>query len=264
MRGKLAHGMQGRLRAAGLVRLTRHAAGCAKVAILSGARILFLMMLALVALVTGVLLLFRFVDPPVSSLMVQQWLAGVSITQRWVPLEQISPHLISAVIMSEDGEFCGHAGIDFHEMEIAFDRAERHGADGARGASTISMQVAKNLFLWPSKTYLRKGLELVMTVAMEQVWPKWRILEVYLNIAEWGPGVFGAEAAARYHFGKPPLRLTEREAALLAVALPNPVEREAGNPGPGTRRLAQAIERRMRTVGRRADCMARRLRGGDG
>ena len=255
MRGKPRIGAPAGVRRGWLVRLAHHAADCVNVSIFSGARALFLVMITLVALVTGMLLLFRFVDPPVSSLIVQQWLAGVPIAHRWVPLEQISPHLIRAVIMSEDGEFCGHAGIDFREMEVAFDRAERNGTDGARGASTISMQVAKNLFLWPSKSYLRKGLELVVTVAMELVWPKWRILEVYLNIAEWGPGIFGAEAAARYHFGKPPLRLTEREAALLAVVLPNPFEREAGNPGPGTRRLAQTIERRMRAVGHRTDCV---------
>jgi monofunctional biosynthetic peptidoglycan transglycosylase len=237
------------------VRLARSAASCTRISIVSGTRVLVLAMFALVGLVAGVLLLFRFVDPPVSSLMVQQWLAGVPIVHRWVPLERISPHLIRAVIMSEDGEFCGHGGIDFREMEVAFDRAERDGTDSVRGASTISMQVAKNVFLWPSKTYLRKGLELVITVAMEQLWPKRRILEVYLNIAEWGPGIFGAEAASRYHFGKAPSRLSEREAALLAVALPNPIEREAGHPGPGTRRLAQTIERRMRAVGRRTDCV---------
>jgi monofunctional biosynthetic peptidoglycan transglycosylase len=236
------------IRRAWLVRSSRNAAGCIRVAIVSGTRVLVLATSALVVLVAAVLLLLRFIDPPVSSLMVQQWLAGVPIVQRWVPLDQISPHLIRAVIMSEDGEFCGHGGIDFHEMEVAFDRAERHGTDTVRGASTISMQVAKNLFLWPSKTYLRKGLELVITVAMEQLWPKWRILEVYLNIA-------GAEAAARYHFGKSPLRLNEREAALLAVVLPNPIDREAGNPGPGTRRLANTIERRMRGAGRRTDCI---------
>jgi monofunctional biosynthetic peptidoglycan transglycosylase len=243
------------IRRAWLVRASRNATGCILVSIVSGTRVLVLATSALVALVAAVLLLIRFIDPPVSSLIVQQWLAGVPIVQRWAPLDQISPHLIRAVIMSEDGEFCGHGGIDFHEMEVAFDRAERHGTDPVRGASTISMQVAKNLFLWPSKTYLRKGMELVITVAMERLWPKWRILEVYLNIAEWGPGIFGAEAAARYHFGKPPMRLNEREAALLAVVLPNPIDREAGNPGPGTRRLANTIERRMRAAGRRADCI---------
>jgi monofunctional biosynthetic peptidoglycan transglycosylase len=259
MPGKPKIGEPVRIRRAWLVRLARNAAGCIKVSIVSGTRGLVLATFALVALVAGVLLLFRFVDPPVSSLMVQQWAAGVPIVQRWVPLEQISPHLIRAVVMSEDGEFCGHGGIDFHEMEIAFDHAGRDGTDTVRGASTISMQVAKNLFLWPSKTYLRKGLELIITVAMEQLWPKRRILEVYLNIAEWGPGIFGAEAAARYHFGKPPLRLSEREAALLAVVLPNPVEREAGNPGPGTRRLANTIERRMRAAGRRIDCISMKV-----
>jgi monofunctional biosynthetic peptidoglycan transglycosylase len=237
------------------VRLARNIAGCIKVSIAAGVRGLALCAFALLVLVAGALLLFRFVDPPASSLMLRQRLAGVPIVHRWVPLEQISPHLVRAVIMSEDGQFCDHSGIDFREMQVAFDRAERRGAYRVRGASTISMQVVKNLFLWPSKTYLRKGLELVITVPMEVVWPKRRVLEVYLNIVEWGPGIFGAEAAARYHFGKPASRLSESEAALLAVALPNPIKRVAGNPGPGTRRLAHAIERRMQAAGARADCI---------
>ena len=106
------------------------------------------------------------------------------------------------------------------------------------GASTISMQVAKNLFLWPSKSYVRKVLEVPLTMAIELLWPKKRIMEVYLNIAEWGPGIFGAEQAARHHFGKSALRLNDRESARLAVSLPNPIQRDAGHPGPGTRRLA--------------------------
>jgi monofunctional biosynthetic peptidoglycan transglycosylase len=239
------------------IRLARHAAGCIKVSILAGTRALVLAAVALMVLLAGMLLVFRFANPPVSSLMVQQRLAGVPILQSWVPLKRIAPHLVRAVIMSEDGEFCRHRGIDFHEMKTAFARAERLGTDGMRGASTISMQVAKNLFLWPSKSYLRKGLEVVVTVAMELLWPKQRILEVYLNIVEWGPGIFGAEAAARHHFGKSALQLSEHEAALLAVALPNPIARVAGNPGPGTRRLAQTIERRMRVAGRRAHCVLR-------
>lgn len=234
------------------LRLARNAAGCLKVSFVSGTRALVLAALAPIVLVAGALLLFRFIDPPISSLMLRQWLAGVPIIRTWVPLEHISPHLIRAVIMSEDALFCGHRGIDFHAMEIALNH---NGTDSVRGASTISMQVAKNLFLWPSKTYLRKGLELGITVPLELLWSKPRILEVYLNIVEWGPGIFGADAAARYHFGKGPWRLGEREAALLAVALPNPIARVAGNPGPGTRRLARTIERRMSAASDRTDCI---------
>jgi monofunctional glycosyltransferase len=241
-------------------RLAGSAAVCLKLSIVSGTRALLLAAFALMVLIGGVLLLFRSVEPPLSSLMLGQRLAGVRIVQTWVPLEQISPHLIRAVIMSEDGQFCSHRGIDFREMAAAFERAGRDRTDGVRGASTISMQVAKNLFLWPSKSYVRKGLELVITVPMELLWPKRRILEVYLNIVEWGPGIFGAEAAARHHFGKPALRLSEHEAALLAAALPNPIKRDAGNPGPGTRRLAQTIERRMRAVGRRTSCIVNQAR----
>src|SRR5690606_4414088 len=117
------------------------------------------------------------------------------------------------------------------------------------GASTISMQVAKNLFLWPSKSYLRKALEVPATLMIELLWPKRRVLEVYLNIAEWGPGVFGAEAAARHHFAKTAKRLSGREAALLAVTLPNPTRRSAGKPSRLVARLASLIERRAQTLG---------------
>ena len=147
-----------------------------------------------------------------------------------MPLDRISPYLQRAVITSEDGRFCQHRGVDWGEIEEAIERAR----DGIpRGGSTISMQVVKNLFLWPSKSYVRKALEIPLTFAIELAWPKPRILEIYLNIAEWGPGVFGAEAAARYHFGKSAAALTPSQAALLAVSLPNPMERRAGAPGPG-------------------------------
>ena len=189
------------------------------------------------------LVVFRFVDPPVSSRIVQQRLAGQDIIQDWVSLENISPQIIRAVLLSEDGRFCQHWGVDFDEMQAAFDRAK----DGVpRGASTISMQVIKNLFLWPSKSYLRKAIEIPLTFAMELVWPKRRIMEVYLNIAEWGPGIFGVEAASQFHFNKGASRLNEREATQLAVALPNPYTRDAGDPGPRTQRLAEDIQARMR------------------
>ncbi len=190
---------------------------------------------------------YRFVNPPFSMLMVQQALTGTSIDKQWVPIERISPNLSRAVIVAEDGRFCEHWGIDFVEMAHAVRRA----SDGyPRGASTITMQVAKNLFLVPTKSYLRKIVEVPLTFAIELAWPKWRILEIYLNIVEWGPGVFGAEAASRAHFGRPAASLSARQAAQLAVVLPNPIVRDAGSPGPRTSRRASTIQ--ARAAGNRA------------
>lgn len=198
------------------------------------------------ALILFLLLIYRFINPPVSSLMVQRWLGGASIEHDWVPIERMSPNIVRAVISSEDARFCQHFGVDIQELQNAIER----GGDGPpRGGSTISMQVVKNLFLWPAKSYVRKAIELPTTYVMEFLWPKSRVLEVYLNIAEWGPGVFGVEAAAQHHFGKSAAALSEREAARLAVSLPNPFVRVAGKPGPGTRRLATIIQSRMRQLG---------------
>jgi len=175
---------------------------------------------------------YRFVNPPFSSLMVLKWLGGTSIQRQWVPLERISPNLMRAVIASEDGRFCSHWGIDFGEVAAAIRRSS---GGTPRGASTITMQVAKNLFLWPAKSYVRKLVEVPLTYAIELMWPKRRILEVYLNIAEWGPGIFGAEAAARAHFNRSASRLNARQAAQLAVTLPNPVAWDAVRPDRGRR-----------------------------
>jgi monofunctional biosynthetic peptidoglycan transglycosylase len=194
--------------------------------------------------------LYRFINPPFSSLMAAQWLGGTTIHQDWVPIESISPNLIHAVIVSEDGRFCEHWGIDFVEIVEALKRTP-HGAP--RGASTITMQVAKNLFLWPAKSYVRKVIEVPLTYAIELFWPKWRILEVYLNIAEWGPGIFGAEAASQAYFNRPASRLSPREAAQLAVALPNPIVRDAGDPGPRMAHRASVIQRR---TGREPEAIA--------
>ena len=209
-------------------------------------------------LVLGLVVLYRWVDPPASTLMLGQRLAGTPITQRWVPLERISPNLVTAVIVSEDGHFCRHRGVDWGELKEAI---ENSGDGIARGGSTISMQVVKNLFLWPSRSYVRKAIEIPLAYVIEAAWSKRRILEIYLNIAEWGPGVFGAEAAARYHFRKPVSLLGPREAALLAVSLPNPFERQAGRPGPGTARLADSLLARMRAGQASTACVgAARLR----
>jgi monofunctional biosynthetic peptidoglycan transglycosylase len=216
-------------------------------------------LLALAGLVLALVLLYRWVDPPASTLMLGQRLLGTPITQRWVPLARISPNLQLAAILSEDARFCRHAGVDWGELKEAIESA----GDGvARGGSTISMQVVKNLFLWPSKSYLRKAIEIPLAYLVEAAWSKPRILEIYLNIAEWGPGVFGAEAAARYHFGKPASLLGPREAALLAVSLPNPFDRDAASPGPGTQRLADNLLLRMRAAQGNASCVRSRPANG--
>jgi monofunctional biosynthetic peptidoglycan transglycosylase len=197
------------------------------------------------AVAVGVLLLialYRVLDPPTSMLMLGRRISGTPVHQRWVPLEHISAYLSQAVILSEDARFCRHSGVDWGELAEAFENSR----DGvARGGSTITMQVVKNLFLWPSRSYLRKALEFPLAYGVELAWSKRRILEIYLNIAEWGPGIFGAEAAALYHFRKPAAFLTPREAALLAVALPNPLQRRPGRPGPGLLRLASHLAMRM-------------------
>ncbi len=205
------------------------------------ANVAFLVFVGWFVAVLLLIAVYRFVNPPFSMLMAQQWLTGTSIDKQWVPIERISPNLSRAVIVAEDGRFCDHWGIDFIEMAHAVRRA----SDGyPRGASTITMQVAKNLFLVPTKSYLRKLVEVPLTFAIELAWPKRRILEIYLNIVEWGPGVFGAEAASRAHFGRPAASLSARQAAQLAVVLPNPIVRDAGSPGPRTSRRASTIQAR--------------------
>jgi len=195
---------------------------------------------------------YRFVNPPFSMLMAQQFLTGTPIQKQWVPLEQISPNLRRAVIVSEDGRFCRHWGVDLIEAANALKRA----GDGyPRGASTITMQVAKNLFLLPTKSYVRKLIELPLTFAIELAWPKARILEIYLNIVEWGPGVFGAEAASKAHFGRSAANLSPRQAAQLAVALPNPIVRNAGRPGPRTAKKASVIQKRAAGARSASSCV---------
>ncbi|MBZ0208265.1 MAG: monofunctional biosynthetic peptidoglycan transglycosylase [Hyphomicrobium sp.] len=198
---------------------------------------------------------YRFINPPVSALMALQWVSGTPIHKQWVPLERISPNLTRAVIVAEDGRFCQHWGVDFVEAANAIRRA----TDGyPRGASTITMQVAKNLFLLPTKSYLRKLIEIPLTFAIELAWPKWRILEVYLNIVEWGPGIFGAEAASRAHFGRSAAGLSTRQAAQLAVVLPNPIVRDAGSPSPRTAHRASVIQARAARNREASFCVDRR------
>jgi len=224
----------------------------AKAVCVRGAKVAAIVFSAWFTVVIFLIVIYRVVNPPVSSLMVLKWLGGARIQQEWVPLERISPNLMRAVIASEDGRFCQHWGIDYGEVLEAIKRTS-HGVP--RGASTLTMQVAKNLFLWPAKSYVRKIIEVPLTYAIELFWPKRRILEVYLNIAEWGPGIFGAEAAARAHFHRSASRLSRRQAAQMAVSLPNPMIRNASHPGPWASRRASIIQRRAARGRSMASCV---------
>jgi monofunctional glycosyltransferase len=193
------------------------------------------------------LVAFRIVPPPVTPLMLIRSAEGEGLTRTWKPLGEISPQLRAAVIASEDNLFCTHNGFDIGSIQDAME--DREAGRGTRGASTISMQTAKNLFLWPGRNLVRKGLEAYVTLWMEFLWPKSRIAEVYLNIAEWGPGLYGAEAAAQAYFRKPAASLTRRDAALLAAVLPNPRAWSPAKPTPYIQGRAQIIQRRMTQVG---------------
>ncbi len=202
-------------------------------------------------IVFGGIAVVRFLPPPATFLMGMRLLEGEGLDYRWRPLERISPRLVQAVIASEDATFCAHRGFDMKAIERALEanaRAEKGGSGRIRGGSTISQQTAKNVFLWPGRDWIRKGLEAGYTVAIETAWGKRRIIEVYLNVAERAPGVYGAEAAANHWFGKSAQDLTAREAARLAAILPSPRRYNASSPGPYVRRRASRIQAAMGTV----------------
>lgn len=191
---------------------------------------------------------------PVSTLMLKDLVTFSGYDRRWVSIDDIAPVLANSVIMSEDGQFCFHRGVDLGELKGVVDDAMS--GEITRGASTITMQTVKNLFLWSRPLgSLRKVIELPLAVYFDALMSKRRIMEIYLNIAEWGPGIYGIEAAARYHFGVSAKNLSRRQAALLAVALPNPITRDPGKPGPGLRRLASLIERRASRSGAYVGCV---------
>ncbi len=204
------------------------------------------------AAVMLLIVVYRFVNPPFSMLMAQRFVTGTMINKQWVPIDRISPNLSRAVIVAEDGRFCQHWGVDFIEAANAIRRSS---TAYPRGASTITMQVAKNLFLLPTKSYLRKMVEIPLTFAIELVWPKRRILEVYLNIVEWGPGIFGAEAASRAHFRTSAAGLSSRQAAQLAAVLPNPIIRNAGAPGRRTANKASVVQARAAQAPEASACV---------
>jgi monofunctional biosynthetic peptidoglycan transglycosylase len=188
---------------------------------------------------------YRFVDP-VSTPMLWRWAIGARVERVWLPLDRISPALPLAVIGAEDGTFCHNRGIDLAAMREALEQYDDTGRE--RGASTITQQVAKNLFFWQGRSIIRKALELPLAVWLYVVLPKRRVLEIYLNIAQWGPnGEFGAEAGARYAFGKSAHNLNAHEAAGLAAVLPSPARRSARNPSALVRQLSGLYERRAET-----------------
>ena len=196
--------------------------------------------------------LYRFVNP-VSTLMLWRWATGARVERTFVPIDRMAPSLPVTVIASEDGRFCSHRGVDWKEIRDRIEDVDD--ISEARGVSTITQQVAKNLFLWQGRSFVRKALEVPLAFWIDLVLPKWRVLEIYLNIAEWGPrGQFGAEAGSRYAFNKSVRALSPREAATLAAVLPNPKRRSAKQPGPAVRRLAGIYEGRATAQAALASC----------
>ncbi len=196
-----------------------------------------------------VLLTYRFVPVPATPLMVIRVFEGEGWSRDWTPLAEISPHLPRAAVAAEDNLFCRHAGIDWQAVGQAW--AEYRSGDGLRGASTITMQTARNILLWPGGGFVRKAYEAYIAVQMGLFWPKRRVMEVYLNIAEWAPGVYGAEAAAQMHFGRPAAELSPAQAAALAAVLPSP---RRWSPNTGSER-ARTINRRVDQLGPLLDCL---------
>jgi monofunctional biosynthetic peptidoglycan transglycosylase len=212
-------------------------------------RNLLLILLAVLLLPYLVAPLYR-AGHPVSTLMAWRWLRGAPVARQWIDFGAISPSLPRSVAGAEDAKFCSHHGIDWGALREVIDDAEEDG-ELTRGGSTITQQVAKNLFLWQGRSVVRKALEFPLALWVDLVLPKQRILEIYLNIAELGPsGQFGAEAGSAYAFGHGAAALSPRESALLAAILPNPVRRSARTPGPGVRRLAGTYMARAQAVQR--------------
>ncbi len=228
----------------------------------SGGPFRWLRRLALIVLLLAIIgpplwvALYRIASPPITILMIERLVEGHGLDHRWVPIGRIAPAMVRAVVASEDSRFCEHHGFDVK----AIDAALRHNAETpgrVRGGSTISQQTAKNVFLWPERSWARKGAEAWFTVLIETIWGKRRIMEVYLNTVEMGPGIYGVEAASQHYFRKPASALTPAEAGRLAAILPSPLKWKAAHPGPYVRRRTDRIEARSDTVARSglADCV---------
>jgi monofunctional biosynthetic peptidoglycan transglycosylase len=220
-------------------------------------RILLFLFVVVIVLPVGATVVYRFVPPPITSLMVLRLMEGRGMDYRWRGLNDISPTLAQAAIASEDARFCLHHGFEFAAMEKAFEHNERRPGK-IRGGSTISQQTAKNVFLWPTRDYVRKGLEAYFTVLTEALWGKRRIMEMYLNVVEWGSGIYGAEAASQAYFGHSAKHLTTSEAAHLVAILPSPLKWKAVHSGAYVQRRAGTVAERVGTV--RNDGLAACLR----
>ncbi|AFJ03671.1 Monofunctional biosynthetic peptidoglycan transglycosylase [Methylophaga frappieri] len=214
----------------------------------------FKMLLILVSMLVLISLLivvpFKWINPPYSMVMLDRWWSAdqkMSLQQAWLPWQQIPSHAALAVVASEDQRFPSHHGFDVEAIQQALSEWQREGA--LRGASTISQQVARNMYLWTGRSWLRKGLEAWFTVLIELIWGKQRILEVYLNIAEWGPGVFGLQAAAFHHFDRPASQLTPMQAALLASTLPSPLRYDPVKPAAHIQQRARWNLEQQRKLG---------------
>jgi monofunctional biosynthetic peptidoglycan transglycosylase len=214
-----------------------------------------LMLPALFVAVTALqVAVLRFIDPPTSAFMLARQVEALGegdwrfrVAYEWRDLDQIAPSLPLSVIAAEDQAFAIHSGFDFKAIEKAMDSNAR--GKRIRGGSTISQQVAKNLFLWSGRSWIRKGLEAWYTVLIEAMWPKRRILEMHVNIAEFGDGIYGAQAAARSYWRKDAARLGASESARLAAVLPSPRRYSATRPGPYVQRRANWIQRQVRQIG---------------
>jgi monofunctional biosynthetic peptidoglycan transglycosylase len=193
------------------------------------------------------ILVYRFVPPPVTPLMMIRLGQGQGLDYRWRPLSKISPTLVQAAVAAEDARFCEHHGFDVQAMQKAMAHNERR-PGRVRGGSTISQQTAKNVFLWPDRTFVRKGAEAYFTVLIEALWGKRRIMETYLNVVEMGPGIYGAEAAAQRYFGVDAAHLTNMQASRLAAIFPDPLKWSAENPGPYVQRRSRKIGGAAQTV----------------
>ncbi len=203
--------------------------------------------LIFIASIWGALLLYNTFLPPISTLMMARVLTLRHVEREYKPLKRISPNLVRAVIAAEDGRFCEHRGVDWVALRnVVAEVVDEDGMSG--GASTITMQTTKNLFLWMRFSYLRKPIEMPLAMVLDALWSKRLMMERYLNVAEFGRGIFGAEAASRHYFRKSANSLSPREAALLAAMLPSPIRRNAAKPTQFVSRYASSIERRMHQV----------------
>ncbi len=210
-------------------------------------RILGVLVLVLLIGPPLLVLVYRFAPPPATILMLERVVQGRGMDYRWRPISRISPALVQAAVAAEDARFCDHHGFDIDAMEKAMAHNDRR-PNKIRGGSTISQQTATNVFLWPDRSYVRKGLEAYYTVLIEAIWGKRRIMETYLNVVEMGPGVYGAEAAAQRYFHTSAASLTRAQAAGLVAVLPSPLKWKAANPGPYVQKRTRKIDGRMGVV----------------